>query len=256
MQIAKSARVLLALSPLLLPLMAHAGPNEYVLSPIVEQGEKEIEFKWGTEKHKDQPSGNATSLGFGLGVNSWWATELSAKWKREPGQSHGFDAAEWENRFQLTETGKYPVDVGFLLEVERPKDRAEGYEVTYGPLLQAEWGAVQGNLNLLWQKHVRASEPFETELHYQVQLKYRASEQFEWARRASVRSAAGTSGRRRPSRSTSSDRRYSARSSSPASRRSSTTRPFCLAPTMHRPRRRCGCRPSTSFKKMVVAAPA
>ena len=46
--------------------------------------------------------------------------------------------------------------------------------------LQAEWGAVQGNLNLLWQKHVRASEPFDTELHYQVQLKYRASEQFEW----------------------------------------------------------------------------
>ena len=180
MQIAKSARVLLALSPLLFTAMAHAGPNEYVLSPLVEQGEKEIDFTLGTAKRKDQSSGNATSLGFGLGVNSWWSTEISAKWKREPGQSHGFDAVEWENRFQLTETGKYPVDVGFLLEVERPKDRSEGYEITYGPLLQAEWGAVQGNLNLLWQKHVRASEPFETELHYQVQLKYRQSEKFEW----------------------------------------------------------------------------
>jgi hypothetical protein len=180
MHIAKSARALLALSPLLLPLVAHAGPNEYVISPIVEQGEKEIEFKWGTDKHKDQPGGNATSLGFGVGVTSWWATELSAKWKREPGESHGFDAVEWENRFQLTPTGKYPVDAGFLLEIERPKDRAEGYELTYGPLLQAEWGAVQGNLNLLLQKHVRASESFDTELHYQVQLKYRQSEKFEW----------------------------------------------------------------------------
>ena len=180
MRIAKPARALLALCPLLLPLMTHAGPNEYVLTPIVEQGEKEIDFKWGAEKRKDQSSGSATSLGFGLGVNSWWFTELYGKWKREPGQSNAFDAVEWENRFQLTPTGKYPVDVGVLLEIERPKDRAEGYEMTYGPLLQAEWGAVQGNLNLLWQKHVRASEPFETELHYQVQLKYRASEQFEW----------------------------------------------------------------------------
>ena len=180
MQIAKSARALLALSPLLLPLLAHAGPNDYVRTPIVEQGEKEIDFKWGADKRKDQSSGSATSVGFGLGVNSWWFTELYGKWKREPGQSHGFDAVEWENRFQLTETGKYPVDVGFLLEVERPKDRSEGYELTYGPLLQAEWGAVQGNLNLLLQKHVRTSGPFETELHYQVQLKYRASEKFEW----------------------------------------------------------------------------
>ena len=180
MRIAKPARALLALCPLLLPLMVRAAPNEYVITPIVEQGEKEIDFKWGSEKRKDLSSGTATSLGFGLGVNSWWFTELYGKWKREPGQSSGFDAVEWENRFQLTPTGKYPVDVGVLLEIERPKDRAEGYEMTYGPLLQAEWGAVQGNLNLLWQKHVRASEPFETELHYQVQLKYRASEQFEW----------------------------------------------------------------------------
>ncbi|MEO5659027.1 MAG: hypothetical protein ABIQ90_04410 [Polaromonas sp.] len=180
MRIAKSARALVALCPLLVPVMGHAAPNEYVITPIVEQGEKEIDFKWGTEKRKDQSSGTATSLGFGLGVNSWWFTELYGKWKREPGQSNAFDAVEWENRFQLTETGKYPVDAGFLLEIERPKDRSEGYEITYGPLLQSEWGAVQGNLNLLWQKHVRATESFETELHYQVQLKYRASEKFEW----------------------------------------------------------------------------
>ncbi len=180
MRIAKMARALAALCPLLAPVMLRAAPIDNVISPIVEQGEKEIEFKWGAEKRKDMSSGTATSLGFGLGVNSWWATELAAKWKREPGASNAFDAVEWENRFQLTETGKYPVDVGFLLEIERPKDRTEGYELTYGPLLQTEWGAVQGNLNLLWQKHVRASEPFETELHYQVQLKYRASERFEW----------------------------------------------------------------------------
>ena len=180
MRIAPLARALAALCPLLSAAVLHAEPNDYVRTPIVEEGEKEIDFKWGVEKRKNMASGTATSVGFGWGATSWWFTELYGKWHRAPGESSGFDAWEWENRFQLLETGKYPVDLGFLLEIERPKDRSEGYELTYGPLLQSEWGAIQGNLNLLWQRHVRASAPFATDLHYQLQLKYRASEKFEW----------------------------------------------------------------------------
>jgi len=82
-------------------------------------------------------------------ATSWWFTELYAKWHHEPGAPSAFDAWEWENKFQLTETGKYPVDVGFLLEIERPKDRSEGYEYKWGPLLQSEFGLWQANLNLL-----------------------------------------------------------------------------------------------------------
>ncbi len=184
MRIAKLARALAALCPLLVAPTIHAAPNGYVHSPIVEEGEKEIDFKWGVEKHRDGSSETATSVGLGWGATSWWSTELYAKWHREPGQASGFDAWEWENRFQLAPTGKYPVDFGFLLEIERPKDRSEGYELSYGPMLQAEWGLLQGNLNLLWEKHVRASESFETELHYETQLKYRASEKFEWGAQA------------------------------------------------------------------------
>jgi hypothetical protein len=180
MHIAPAARALSALCLLLTCAALRAEPNDYVHSPIVEEGEKEIDFKWGVEKHRHMPSSTATSIGFGWGATSHWFTELYGKWHREPGESSGFDAWEWENSFQLTETGKYPVDLGFLFEIERPKDRSEGYELTYGPLLQKEWGPIQGNLNLLWQKHVRATEPFETELHYQLQLKYRAAEKFEW----------------------------------------------------------------------------
>lgn len=184
MRIARSAGVLAALFTLLAPALVHASPNDYVHTPRVEEGEKEVDFKWGTEKFKDGTSGNATSIGFGLGMNSWWSTELYGKWKREAGAASGFDAIEWENKFQLTETGKYPVEVGLLLEIERPKDRSEGDELTFGPLLQSEWGLVQGNLNLLWQKHVRTTEHFDTELHYEAELKYRASERFEWGAQA------------------------------------------------------------------------
>jgi len=180
MRTARPAGAALALALLVNRGAAQAGPSDYVITPTVEYGEREIDLKWGTERLRDGRSGNASSLGAGWGATAWWFTELYAKWHREPGERQGFDAWEWENRFQLTETGRYPVDLGLLLEIERRKDRAEGYELTYGPLLQAEWGSVQGNLNLLWQRHVRAAEATDTELHYQWQLKHRAMRELEW----------------------------------------------------------------------------
>src|SRR5665647_1236852 len=109
-------------------ITAYAGSNDYVRTPTVVQGEREIDFKWGIQRNTDGSSESATSLGFGYGVNSWWFTEFYAKYKRQPGEANLFDAWELENKFQLTETGQYPVDIGFFLEVERPKDRTEGYE--------------------------------------------------------------------------------------------------------------------------------
>lgn len=178
------AGLAIALCGQLITTHVHAGPNDYVRTPIVEEGEKEIDFKTGIQNNRDGTSEAATSLGFGWGATSWWFTEVYAKYKREPGESNSFDAIEWENKFQLTETGKYPVDVGFLLEIERPQDRSEGYELTYGPMFQAEWGKVQGNFNLFVQRHVKATTAFATELQYQAQLKYRQSEQFEWGAQA------------------------------------------------------------------------
>lgn len=160
---------------------ATAGPSDYVRTPIVQEGEREIDFKAGTAKAKDGTRESAYSLGFGYGLNSWWFTEFYAKWHKEPGMASAFDAWEWENKFQLTETGKYPVDVGFLFEIERPKDRSEGYEFVFGPLLQADiTPMVQANLNVLVEKHTRAVTPSKAELGYQWQLKYRWQPNFEY----------------------------------------------------------------------------
>ena len=163
---------------------ALAGPNDYIRSPTVEYGEREIDFKIGSQRNHDESSESATSIGYGFTPRPWWFTEFYAKYAKPPGESHSFDALEWENRFQITETGKYPVDVGFLLEIERPKDRSEGYEITYGPMFQAEWGKTQGNFNLFIQKHARATAAFDTELHYQMQIKYRNSAKLEWGAQA------------------------------------------------------------------------
>ena len=97
---------------------AFAAPNEYVYPATVEPGEREIDFKFGTRNSKDRSNdASAASIGFGYGVNEHWFTEVYLKYARGPGGPTEFDAIEWENRFQLTETGKYPIEVGFLVEI-------------------------------------------------------------------------------------------------------------------------------------------
>jgi hypothetical protein len=168
-------------SSLWLSPVAVAGPSDYVVTPIVEEGEREIDFKAGSAKLRDGTRASVESLGFGWGATRWWFTEVYAKWHKEPGQAQRFDAWEWENKFQLTDTGQYPVDLGFLIEIERPQDRSEGYEYRWGPLLQADLSSsVQANLNLLIEKRIRASESFKAVLGYQWQLKYRWKPALEW----------------------------------------------------------------------------
>jgi hypothetical protein len=158
----------------------HAGPADYVFMPSVTYGEREIDFKAGSSRDPDSPRESAASLGFGYGVTQRWFTEAYAKYERVQGEGLEFDAWEWENKFQLTEAGEYPVDVGFIVEVERPQDRDEGYETRWGPLLQKEFGDVQLNLNLLLARHFRASEPEQSKFGYQWQAKYRWQPRFEY----------------------------------------------------------------------------
>ena len=171
---------LLAAGILLSPFCVRAGPADYIYTPTVEYGEKEIDFKIGTTRKGEDPRESAASIGFGYGATEWWFTELYVKYKRQNDEPTKYDAVEWENKFQLTETGKYPVDVGFLVEVERPKNHAEGWEVKWGPLFQTEFGKIQLNANALFQRSYRSEAPSQTAFLYQWQAKYRWLPQFEF----------------------------------------------------------------------------
>lgn len=176
-----AALIALALFSLSVAFIATAGPSDYVITPIVEDGEREIDFKAGTTKERDGMRKSKYSVGLGMGVNSWWFTEIYAIWHKETGERSSFDAWEWENKFQVTDTGKYPVDIGVLFEIERPRDRSQGYEYRWGPLLQADvTPTLQANLNLLFEKHIRGSDLGKAELGYQWQLKYRWRPEFEF----------------------------------------------------------------------------
>jgi hypothetical protein len=167
------AALSLAAGALLVGTRAWAEPADYVHQPAVEPGEREIDFKFGTDGNGATSRESAASLGVGYGATDWWFTELYVNYRRLPGEGTTFDALEWENKFQLTETGRYPVDVGMLLEIEHPQDRAEGWEVAWGPLFQTEFGKLQLNFNPLLRRNYRAEGFAETVFQYEWQAKYR-----------------------------------------------------------------------------------
>lgn len=160
---------------------ATAGAADYVYTPTVEQGEKEIDFKYGTAKQPDGTRSTVTSLGFGYGATDYWFTELYLKSEREGGE--GLTLAEWENKFQLTETGKYAVDVGLITEIEAPLNSGkEPWEFKIGPLFQTEFGKLQLNGNVLFERKFGskdADDSHVTEIGYQWQAKYRLQPEFE-----------------------------------------------------------------------------
>jgi hypothetical protein len=165
-------RRLACLLLLALPAVAAAGPADYVYTPSVEYGEREIDFKIGHQQGGGQERLSAASLGLGFGVTERWFTEIYTKFEKPGGESGRYDAFEWENRFLLTEPNRYPLDVGFVIEIERPRNRAEGTEFRLGPLFQTDYDRWRFNFNVLFERSVNADEPSRTELGYQFQARY------------------------------------------------------------------------------------
>ncbi|MGH8753456.1 MAG: hypothetical protein ACREUJ_06220 [Burkholderiales bacterium] len=165
----------------IIPLTAAAGePDDYVFLPGVTYGEREIEFRLGTFKKAEEGRESAATVGFGYGVTQRWFTEFYFKFQHTDDRGTHYDAWEWENKFQLTETGQYPVDAGFIVEIEKPNDLAGGYQVRLGPLLQTEVGKVQLNTNFLLTQIFGSHSSQRAEYGYQWQAKYRWQPKFEF----------------------------------------------------------------------------
>ncbi len=153
----------------------YAGAADYVYTPAVEYGEREIDVKFGAASPLAGNRAQAASLGFGYGAKEFWFTEIYLKQERNGGAAANL--AEWENKFQLTETGQYPADIGLITELEAPLSRNAPWEFKFGPLFQTEFGKLQLNGNLLFEHAFgRADEngvPYSTNFGYQWQAKYR-----------------------------------------------------------------------------------
>lgn len=160
----------------------YAGTADYVYMPTVEYGEREIDFKYGSGTPPADERQTVTSLGLGYGATEYWFTELYLK-REVAGSSSDVTLAEWENKFQLLETGKYPIEMGIITEIEAPISVSGPWEVKVGPLFQTELGKLQLNANALFERKYSSDGSgiqYPTEFFYQWQIKYRLQTEFEF----------------------------------------------------------------------------
>ncbi len=173
-----------ALASTALPARA-VDASVYLLTPTVTQGEREIDFHSGvgsagsSTRHEED-----AGIGFGAGVTDYWFTELAVQYRNVGHSGTTLDALEWENIIALAEPGQWPLDVGIAVEVEKPREAAEGYAVRIGPLLQKEFGLFQLNANVLFGRHFQTTEFFATQERYEAQFKYRYRQAFEYGLQA------------------------------------------------------------------------
>lgn len=159
--------------------------DEYIFLPTVTQGEREIDWHYGTGSSGDTTRAQSnTGIAFGIGVTQHWFTELDVQYRRQSPAGTRFDAIEWENILQIGEPGQWAVDVGMLFNVDRPKgapngQNKEGWSIRTGPLLQKDIGRFQVNFNLLLTRFFQGSEAPSTQIGYQSQINYRYSRPLE-----------------------------------------------------------------------------
>lgn len=162
---------LLALAALL-PQIAFAETGYYLVSVYDVAGQANIDYKYWNAHYKHGRNVAMPEIGFGYGVTARWYTELSTSWIQFDGRHTRNTGIEWQNDFMLTQ-GQYDVDVALHSSVERARDRADGYGLEIGPVLQAQVWRTQFNLNLFLQREFANGERNDTELAYQWQVMQR-----------------------------------------------------------------------------------
>lgn len=177
----KKISALIVLFATLLSTAVYAGPADYVYMPTVEYGEREIDLKFGSASFADGHHRTDTSLGYGYGATEYWFTEVYFKRKVNGGSD--VTNFEWENKFQLLETGKYPVELGVVTEIEAPVSQSGAWEAKIGSLLQTDFGKLQLNANMLFERKYSSDGSgvqYPTVALYQWQVKYRMQPEFEF----------------------------------------------------------------------------
>jgi hypothetical protein len=165
-------------------LAVNAG--DYLFTPTVTQGEREIDMYGGTGSSGDKTRAESNAgLGLGYGVTQHWFTELDIEYRWQSPVGTGLDAFEWENILQIGEPGQWPVDIGMVCNVEKPYEasrntlQTEGWSLRFGPLIQKDIGKVEVNFNLLVTRFFQSSEFSSMQFGYQSQIKYRYSQPLE-----------------------------------------------------------------------------
>jgi len=163
------------------PNVAHATHKVY--GPNVEYGETEIEYRghYNFDSEAGEDGEHAHVLFVGRGFTPYWFSEIGLESEKEGNEDLKLEAIEWENRFQLTEQGRYWMDVGLLTELEFAARDDDPDEVLLAPLLQKavsrRWVAT---LNPRFEREFGDNAEDEWELGYAWELRNRLRRTLEW----------------------------------------------------------------------------
>ena len=170
-----------AIAAALCAQLAHADPDDYVATPAVEYGEREIELRFGTREQVRRRA----PVGGVAGVRLWRHAVVGHRDLREVqprgGASTRFDASSGRTSFSSTEPGAVFRRLSacwWNSSGRRIVRKATSY--AWGPCCKRTSVGCRSTSNFLLERHYRASEPEVTELGYQWQVKYRWRPDFEF----------------------------------------------------------------------------
>ena len=162
----------------LAPVVALAGPP-IVYSPSVTRGQTELEFRASREHVHNAGNVQDYAVAVGHAFTSWWRPELYlGRFTRGEDGVTRFAGTELENIFQLTPTGRYWADTGFLLSYENNPASIESDKVEFGPLFEKRTGRVLQRLNLLWEKGVGPASDARYAFHGGYSFRYTVRKTF------------------------------------------------------------------------------
>jgi high-affinity iron transporter len=156
-----------------------ANAADKVYSPIVEEGERAIEFRGHQESDGDPgvDGGQQYKMDLEFSPRWFWRTELVGEWEKAPGESLKNTEVAWENIFQFFEQGRYAVDAGLVVEYAHSTVPGGEDKLELGALLQKDFGPHQMRFNLVAERELRSAA--DTELDYALQYRWRRSPRFE-----------------------------------------------------------------------------
>ncbi|MDQ6968071.1 MAG: FTR1 family protein, partial [Mariprofundaceae bacterium] len=174
-----AAMLLMGLAISMQPIDAQA---KQVYSPIVEQGEVELEYLLDYAIDSDPNTNTSARHQFELewGVTDRWQTAVYGDFRKRPGQGFAYQGLKWENIYQLFEQGERWLDAGLYFEYIAPQSSLNKSDaVEFKLLLEKQFGAMMHTANLVFQKELGANAKKNTLVEYTWRSKWRKSRVWE-----------------------------------------------------------------------------
>ncbi|WP_235834994.1 hypothetical protein [Piscinibacter terrae] len=152
-----------------------AEAGYYVVTPYSTPGQLSVDLRYWTVDSRDRDAVLWPEAGLRYGVTSRWTTELFVSFIGPTLRQQGVDSWNWQNDWLLTQ-GQYSFDLALHTQLIHEPD--EGNLIEFGPVWQTEFGRLQINANLFFERAL--SEPDGTEAKYQWQVLGRLRPGVRW----------------------------------------------------------------------------